>query len=130
MAKRVPHVLVGTVTLGANATDTINVQTAGHPYFIRGIVAKSTGAFNLQIQPTDSNKNLFTVPIDSELVTGTQQGSNASGPFRIDGAPARFPSTPLRVEKASTIIITVTDTSGAGNTVTVGLEGYRLEAGQ
>lgn len=125
--RRVPHTLVGTVTLIANGTDVINLQTAANIHFIRGILASSTGAFNLQITPTDSNKKLFSAALPHVLVTGQSFAAGATGEYRLDGgAGERYP-TPLRVNRSTTIVLEVTDTSGAPNTITIALPGYRLE---
>lgn len=125
--KFVPHTLAGTISLAANTSDTISLQTAGFVYYIRGIFATSTGAFSLQITPTDTNKQLFSISLPHTLVTGIMVGTGANGPFRIDGGPASKPSTPLRVAASTTIILEVLDTSGAPNVVTIALDGARYE---
>lgn len=131
--KLTPHHLAGTIALLANATDTLTLAVGGSDVIIWGIGSKATGAFKLNVTPSDTNKSLASELCDSSILSG-----DAKQPFRIDneGNPSFFErmrrlvrgrSAPLLVTRGSNISIDVTDTSGSANTIQIVLYGYRIE---
>jgi len=114
----VPHMLVGTVVLAANESDSIQISVGGNDVMLFAVVATSTGNFKVNFTPTDTNKKYATRTVPHTLMTGTAQE-----PFFLDPLNRRG----LKVLKANIITVDVEDTSAAGNTIDIALLGYRIE---
>lgn len=121
----VPHIIAGTLSVSANASDTLQLPIGGNPFMITGITRAATAVaalagFSLNLTPSDSNKSFVSQLVDSSLITGTAQL-----PFLINLFNDNLPG--LIVAAANTITVDLTDTSGSTNVITIALLGYRLQ---
>lgn len=110
----------GPVTVGAGATVTLPITVGqDHHFQLFQMSAVSTGLFNIDIVDTQKGESIITAPqnqnyaIGSELIVG-----NANFPFRFH--------EPVLVQVGQRLIVTLTDRTGAPNTVHLCLGGRAL----
>jgi hypothetical protein len=117
----VPYALVATKTLAASTTDTLTIAVGGDPVEIYALAHKATSDdFDIQIEPSDTGKNLFGDLAAAPAISGT-----GSLPARIDGGGAGYGS-PLKVLGGCQIKITLRNRSANPNVIYLVLYGFRL----
>lgn len=122
---RVPDAYVLSATLTALQTlqFTVQIQQKADFEWVNRI-AKSTGSFRAQIQDASTGRN---------LITNNPPGGSTIPPNSVDAAnyfgSAQLPNPllqPYVFARASSILVTLIDTSNAGNTIEINFDGFDL----
>ncbi len=102
----------GTQVVGANATVTVQFSVLNHDFEADFLVASQKGTFKCQIQI--GYRFLSNLPMTNANHFGT-----AENPLPL--------LSPLQLKQNDVVILTITDTSGAQNTIDIGFIGRELD---
>lgn len=123
---RIPdaYVLNAGLTALQKLTFTIQIQQKADFEWVNRI-ASSTGSFRVRIQDGATGRDLITF---NPSLTGSTLDPNTVANVNYFGtAPLPNPLLqPYTFARSGSIIVTITDTSGAGNTVEIVFDGFSL----
>lgn len=109
-----PFAYEGNITLVANAAGLLTINITDHAFRWDLAAAVSTGVFTSRVMDGKNKRPFSNQQIHNQNFWGTAQN-----PFPL--------LTPYVFPKRGSILIEVTDISGAGNTIRVTLHGIELE---
>lgn len=122
---RVPDAYVLSAVLTALQTlqFTVQIQQKADFEWVNRI-AKSTGTFRVQIQDAATGRNLITnnPPAGSAIPANTIDAANYFGTAQLPNPLLQ----PYVFARASAILVSLTDTSNAGNTIEINFDGFDL----
>ncbi len=122
---RVPdaYVLSAVLTSQQTLQFTIGIQQKANFEWVNRI-AKSTGSFRVQIQDAATGRNLITnnPPAGSAVAANTADAAVYFGTAQLPNPLLQ----PYVFARSSAIVVTLTDTSVAGNTIEINFDGFDL----
>jgi hypothetical protein len=122
---RVPdaYILSAVLTSLQTLSFTVQIQQKADFEWVNRI-AKSTGSFRVQIQDAATGRNLITnnPPAGSTIPANTADAAVYFGTAQLPNPLLQ----PYVFARASAIVVTLTDTSVAGNTIEINFDGFDL----
>lgn len=104
---------VGPIVLVGGASAQTSVQILDRPFRWMLLAGVQTGVYTLQIQDSRNKRPFMNQQVHNQNIVGTAQN-----PMPL--------LTPFLFEKRGSIIVSVTDLSGAGNTIRLNFIGVEL----